>query len=514
MNCLGLIPGGSNCLNSRDINYGDYCKICYKKGLRPNCPATSLNGNKCPYKAKSNGYCGNHVNYEERKRKNAASIYSMTIENEEIVRYTKEEYDKILSDAIINKLRIEEIFLYRQQLLEKTISCKDEDRLFIITNPDLIYEWNFEKNIEIGLDIKKITQSSGKKPWWKCSNKSHETFTGAVYSRTKGGSNCKECRLESLDLSKEKREKREIMIKERVLKPEQDTTTTGDNTEKYVADLISSMKKYKSVEIVGNMSGKADIKIIQWDNSERYIQVKTLSLSASRKEIFSFQMKKYPDNILIVAINKERDRFVLEFSKRFKDMKGVTLSFNAKSSKYKNIMYTDLKLFKNKLVELIPFTTSINLIDECAKKEDKSLRRLKEICKEKKLEFKEKTTNGNTVDCYINGFRIQAKFRKGNNFNVEIKKSGGTFEGKRIRTSYQENDFDFLIVEFEGEENEYLGNFCIIPMSKLVEKGLIRTDTCQGKKSIKLCSPDSDIEYWSKEYWNAFDLLSKQHMKK
>lgn len=49
-----------------------------------------------------------------------------------------------------------------------------------MTNPELVKEWNFEKNKH--LKIEKITFGSDKKIWWKC-EKGHEWKT-QVKSRT------------------------------------------------------------------------------------------------------------------------------------------------------------------------------------------------------------------------------------------------------------------------------------------------------------------------------------------
>ena len=82
--------------------------------------------------------------------------------------------------------------------------------------------------------------------------------------------------------------------------------------------------------------------------------------------------------------------------------------------------------------------------------------------------------------------------------------------GKRTRYPYQENDFDYLIVEvvgMKGNIGEYFGNFCIIPMSILINKGLIRTKDCDGKKTVNICPPDTISDHWTKKYWNNYQSL-------
>ena len=56
------------------------------------------------------------------------------------------------------------------------------EKKYITDNPNLIAEWNYEKNID--LDPSKITLGSGKKVWWKCS-KGHE-WEAIINNRYKG----------------------------------------------------------------------------------------------------------------------------------------------------------------------------------------------------------------------------------------------------------------------------------------------------------------------------------------
>ena len=55
---------------------------------------------------------------------------------------------------------------------------------YVIDNPNLIKEWNWHKNNELGFYPDKITCGSGKKVWWKCS-KGHE-WEAIISNRVKG----------------------------------------------------------------------------------------------------------------------------------------------------------------------------------------------------------------------------------------------------------------------------------------------------------------------------------------
>ena len=59
-----------------------------------------------------------------------------------------------------------------------------KEKKFLIDNPTLMAEWNWEKNNELGLDPKTLTCGSEKKAWWKCV-KGHE-WDAVIYSRNSG----------------------------------------------------------------------------------------------------------------------------------------------------------------------------------------------------------------------------------------------------------------------------------------------------------------------------------------
>ena len=62
------------------------------------------------------------------------------------------------------------------------------EKKYIIDNPKLMAEWNYEKNIDI--DPSKITLGSDKKVWWKC-DKGHE-WEATIVNRNRG-TNCPYC---------------------------------------------------------------------------------------------------------------------------------------------------------------------------------------------------------------------------------------------------------------------------------------------------------------------------------
>ena len=57
--------------------------------------------------------------------------------------------------------------------------------------PDLMKEWDYKKNDEMGLDPSQILPNSEKKAWWRCSVCGHE-WLAMIGNRTRGRS-CPVC---------------------------------------------------------------------------------------------------------------------------------------------------------------------------------------------------------------------------------------------------------------------------------------------------------------------------------
>ena len=67
---------------------------------------------------------------------------------------------------------------------------KKERKSYVINNTQLMIEWNWKKNNELGFNPKVLTIGSTKKTWWKCS-KGHE-WIARISSRT-AGNGCPYC---------------------------------------------------------------------------------------------------------------------------------------------------------------------------------------------------------------------------------------------------------------------------------------------------------------------------------
>jgi hypothetical protein len=59
-----------------------------------------------------------------------------------------------------------------------------KEKRYVSDNEQLMAEWNWEKNGELGFDPQRLTCGSGRKAWWKCAN-GHE-WQATIDNRNKG----------------------------------------------------------------------------------------------------------------------------------------------------------------------------------------------------------------------------------------------------------------------------------------------------------------------------------------
>jgi len=420
------------------------------------CIGFTVNGNKCGYKATIGNCCSKHYD-----------VYGT---------------DKIVAEVGSDKY----------------------NSLLIIKSPHLIKEWDFEKNK--GININGIAHASTINVWWICPR--GHSYQNSPHNRTKNG-----CGICVVDDKRVYDKDTVIKIKNGDTPKNNERLIAGDNSEYFIANILRDTKLYKEIVQMGNISGNGDIMIRHHDDSINFIQIKTISYKES---YYSFNNNtKYPDDMLIVAVNRERDKFVLDFYKNL-NARTIALHYNNKNSKYKHIMYTSIQEFTKKLIELIPFSVTKNIMTEHRLKEFAMLERLSSFCEKNNLNFVRNTTDSNPIDGYINGLSFQAKYRSfqdANTYCIDCKKYSGAINRKQIKKPYDENDFDLMIVELEGTDGEFHNQFCIIPKSVLISVGILKTETCKGKTTFRVCKPDYNKNHWSKNYWNNLSIFQKKKVR-
>lgn len=60
----------------------------------------------------------------------------------------------------------------------------EKEKKYVIDNPDLMAEWDWEKNDELGLDPSRLTINSSKKAYWICAN--HHHYSSRISHRNNG----------------------------------------------------------------------------------------------------------------------------------------------------------------------------------------------------------------------------------------------------------------------------------------------------------------------------------------
>lgn len=378
----------------------------------------------------------------------------------------------------------------------------------ILRSPKLIKQWDYELN---ETDISDIQVSSDVEVWWKCNNPEHGSYKRSLHQRfyketSVTGTGCLKCIHDSYRVND--KEEKEEKIKNHVSNT--DRVRIGDETEIYIVELLKNTGLFLNVERIGYTGDKADIIVTLSNNIMKSIQVKTLY--KIKDEVYSISnIIEYDPDMLIVMVNKERDRFALAFAKDLEAV-SIRLLFTVPTSKYRDLMYTEKDIFLDELIEAIPLSTNYEGPDLYYKmeKEYNSTLRLEKRCTEAKLDFKKNETNANTIDCFINNIPIQLKYKSLSCegrliFNVVCSKHSGTLNGSRLRVPYSTDDlFKYFIIELGGTKDnpeKYHGYFCVIPISELINQGALKSSECKGKMSISICPPDYPKPHWSKKFW-------------
>jgi len=405
-------------------------------------------------------------------------------------------------------------WVYKRDITDLTAYFKENrpKNLFVDLFPELIKEWDFAGNV--GIDINTITYGCSTVVSWLCLEKlGHPNYKMSLNSRTCRANimvGCPTCSGSALARVHDPEEKKAEM--NRVKGPNK--TKIGDATELYITNLLLETGKYPKVTKIGEESGETDIVVTLESGIQKSIQVKTMYMCTDSDTHYRCHIGlKYPDKMLIAITNQARTYFALDYSGNIRRKK-IHLYFNDDTrSIYKSITYLDEKKFLEKLIEMIP--DSVNYKDyedyiesESIKKEHLSLKRFKKWCECNGFTYDRHKTNGDSIDIFVDGVCMQAKFRtlKPGKLSsaVSLAKSGGYLNGKKIKKPYCEDEdkFKFLIVEFSDELSEHENHFCIIPRQILLDNHIFETKTMEGKMSITVHAHDSDNndnEY--KKYW-------------
>jgi hypothetical protein len=288
---------------------------------------------------------------------------------------------------------------------------------------------------------------------------------------------------------------------------------TGDKAEEYILNILKTNSHVESATRIGQTGNRFDI-IYQMKGEKqcRALQVKTLSKAHSPEQYSLGFQKSHMDDTLIIGLSSDRQRFCLYlFGDSPKLSLSLTFTETACSNNGPNVyLFTDLKSFTKKLFKMVKLSTvtewnrlTDHLTDNWAK-EFKMIERLKLVLEELNLNYQPMMTVNSSIDGLINNCRVQLKYsdnKKGGKYYVSFKKE----TSKTTYEAYSSTDFDFLICEICSS-----GQFYVIPMEVLVEKGYAKTDQYDGIVAIYMASPDDYESDWTLDYLNRFDLIVKK----
>ncbi|AYV83637.1 MAG: hypothetical protein Hyperionvirus9_54 [Hyperionvirus sp.] len=289
----------------------------------------------------------------------------------------------------------------------------------------------------------------------------------------------------------------------------------GYNKEVFILNILKANDELTNLELIGYSGNKFDIIFkCKGDKFLRGIQIKTICVQPDTSNGWIVNnKKKYEDDTIIVGVNNYFNVFCIYKSIDYKKMGMVSFSVGKKYIQREDLhIFTNLKNFTVKLYEMIKISTVIQNDDltlynsDNHNKEFKMMENLKSICTKKELLFKINDGPVSSVDCHINGHRIQCKsssIKTGNFYAFTIRKSGRSKNSKAKSIPYESTDFDYLICQFIP----FPKFFFIIPISVLIEKGYVTNNDNKGKGAISLPEIDRIKHHWALNYLNNFDSL-------
>ena len=365
--------------------------------------------------------------------------------------------------------------------------CDEHDNANgLTTSPKIIIIEKDKKKYEFKIiGNKRYKRGIDSKSWTKlCDGRIENDL--CLNGRDKDG-RCKSHNIDITNLNSKKLSKHTQEFKDKF--SIEKTGTIGDDSEKYIKDIISCLTGIKQVVRIGQTGNAADIKYKFFnENIWRCLQVKTLTLKSEEKDVYSVsKCNKYGGDLLIVGINKEKNRFILIMSDRIPKSGHISFCFNAVDSQYKECMFKDKYTFFLKMREMMRNSREfINNLTPEQLKEKLGMERLKQECLNRNFSFRMSESYWTKYDCFIEDYKIQFKVTsqiKSEVYHVGTYTQDSSDNSIRKTRPYSEDDdIDFLIVEIL----DFPGMFYIIPKEKLIEEEIFSSANSTGKKSISI----------------------------
>lgn len=302
-------------------------------------------------------------------------------------------------------------------------------------------------------------------------------------------------------------------LKEKQRRQGKESIAVGDAVEDYIESVLMTNPEIEYVEDWGNTGNKFDtIFKFRHETCLRGVQTKALTKDNVAKDNYSFGVSfGYEDDTVMTGANlKDGVYFVMPYEVA----KGAALLRFTPSGKWSQYFYRDKYKFVDALFEQIKKTTIVkdndptNYLSEELKTEHSSLERLEKKCRELGLKYERNSTNGNSVDVFINGKTVQCKttgYKLASMYVSGLRKSGKN----KSQIPYSDKDgVDFFI--FNISTLEFENKFYVIPINVLIERNYVKSKSFEGKSAISIAPPDFGKKHWTLDFLDNFSLLTEE----
>jgi hypothetical protein len=464
----------------------------------------------------------------------------------------------------------------------------------IVKYPQLANEWDKEKNK--GIDITKITCGNNTKYYWKCPEPDcgYERMT-CPNERTKKNKyhGCIKClRKKSPEVLAHLAAREKLKAEQNEINLNTSHMITGDNTENYIIKLLQSMG-YEEIANLGRYRAQADISLV-YNQVTYFLQVKNLfskekvpvtnveeseltyeqasepkkkprkskkaivksveqpkliqveeQSEATKKPIKRKYIKNnkgvysmhhtpgYPPNMLILMVNNDHTLFSVAPAGRFTSNPDFKYTVDSKSI-YRDILFIDVELFKNRIKESLPLSCTeltFKEVNNNFKLKYESVQRFIAFCEQHGISYVRNLESKSFHDGTINNKKIKLRYKSlnevdKNTYAISTSKGAGSVNGRSISIPLEIEDIDYIIAEIGSDDynedhmspTKYHGQFCFISKELLMERQVFKTADTPGKTAISILPPDYMNKYlykkdqnkrefpmeedWSTQYWN------------
>lgn len=250
----------------------------------------------------------------------------------------------------------------------------------------------------------------------------------------------------------------------------------SNNAEQNVIEILESFDCVKDVW-KDRYNSKFDIYyILRGENVTRGLQIKSITPIKSTNDLYMIQdLHEYMNGMLMVCLNKLKGIGLTYINSLYYETKCATVSINKNPVNKFEKLILQWDQFTLKLKDMLSYGIIItpklykNSMSNAHYTEYKSIERFKYFCQKYDLKCILNYDNSSPTDLFVNGFKIQMKYRgkiigeKTNNYSYDIQLH------RSACIKYKKGDNDFYVIEIGSHH----GDFLWLPENLLIAKGYI-----------------------------------------